>query len=112
MATVAIIHAAEDALPARALAEKLRQAKLNVLLEKQPGEDQRNAAKEAKVTVALWSPRSNTQQALIDDAGFAKGKSKLLHVCMQNATAPDAFRNDKVVDLTGWRGEDDFSGLA
>lgn len=108
MATVAIIHAAEDALPARALAEKLRHAKLNVLLEKQPGEDQRNAAKEAKVTLALWSPRSTAQQALIDDAAFAKGKSKLLHICMQNADAPDAFRNDKIVNLTGWRGEDDF----
>jgi len=108
MATVAIIHAAEDALPARALAEKLRQAKLAVVLEKQPGEDLRNAVKEAKVTVALWSPRSNTQQPLIEDAQFAKGKSKLIHACMQNATAPDAFRSDKIVNLTGWRGEDDF----
>jgi hypothetical protein len=108
MASVAIIHAAEDALPARALAEKLRLAKLTVVLERQPGEDQRIAARDAKVTVALWSPRSNTQQALIEDAQFAKGKSKLLHACMQNAAAPDAFRNDKIINLTGWRGEDDF----
>ena len=108
MVTVAIIHAAEDALPARALAEKLRQAKLTVVLEKPAGEEQRNAAKDAKVTVALWSPRSVTQQALIDDAAFARGKSKLLHASMQNAGAPDAFRNDKIVNLTGWRGEDEF----
>jgi hypothetical protein len=108
MATVAIIHAAEDALPARALAEKLRQAKLTVVLEKQPGEDLRGALKDAKVTVALWSPRSNAQQALIEDASFAKGKTKLIHACMQNAPAPDAFRSDKIVNLTGWRGEDDF----
>jgi len=108
MATVAIIHAAEDALPARALAEKLRQARLTVVLEKPAGEEQRNAVKDAKVTVALWSPRSNAQAPLIEDAQFAKGKSKLLHACMQNAAAPDAFRNDKIVNLTGWRGEDDF----
>jgi hypothetical protein len=108
MPSVAIIHAAEDALPARALAEKLRQAKLTVVLEKPAGEEQRNAVKDAKVTVALWSPRSNAQQPLIDDAVFAKGKSKLLHVCMQNAPAPDAFRSDKIVNLTGWRGEDEF----
>jgi hypothetical protein len=109
MASVAIIHAAEDALPARALAEKLRQAKLTVMLEKQPGDDLRNAVKDAKVTVALWSPRSTTQAALIEDANFAKGKSKLIHACMQNAPTPEAFRGEKtVVNLTGWRGEDDF----
>jgi hypothetical protein len=108
MASVAIIHAAEDALPARALAEKLRQAKLTVILEKQPGDELRGALKDAKVTVALWSPRSNTQQPLIEDAGFAKGKTKLIHALMQNAQAPDAFRSDKLVNLTGWRGEDDF----
>jgi hypothetical protein len=108
MATVAIIHAAEDALPARALAEKLRQTKLTVVLEKPAGEETRSAVKDAKVTVALWSPRSNAQQGLIEDAQFAKGKTKLLHACMQNAAAPDAFRSDKIVNLTGWRGEDDF----
>jgi hypothetical protein len=108
MATVAIIHAAEDALPARALAEKLRHAKLTVLLEKQPGDDLRNAVKDAKVTVALWSPRSVSQAPLIEDATFAKGKSKLLHACMQNAAAPEPFRRDQIVNLTGWRGEDDF----
>lgn len=108
MASVAIIHAAEDALPARALAEKLRLAKLTVVLEKPAGEEQRNAAKDAKVTVALWSPRSTSQQSLIEDAQFAKGKSKLLHACMQNAATPDPFRSDKIVNLTGWRGEDDF----
>lgn len=108
MASVAIIHAAEDALPARALAEKLRQAKLTVILEK-TGDELRSAVKDAKVTVALWSPRSTGQQPLIEDATFAKGKSKVIHALMQNAAAPDAFRGEKaVVNLTGWRGEDDF----
>ena len=45
MATVAIIHAAEDTLPARALAEKLRAAKLSVQLELPPGEELREAVK-------------------------------------------------------------------
>jgi hypothetical protein len=108
MASVAIIHAAEDALPARALAEKLRQAKLTVILEK-TGDELRNAVKDAKVTVALWSPRSTGQPALVEDTNFAKGKSKVIHALMQNAAAPDPFRGEKaVVNLTGWRGEDDF----
>ncbi|HET9231241.1 MAG TPA: hypothetical protein VFO00_08125 [Vitreimonas sp.] len=108
MASVAIIHAVEDALPARALAEKLRQAKLTVILEK-TGDELRNAVKDAKVTVALWSPRSTGQQQLVEDVNFAKGKSKVIHALMQNAPAPDAFRGEKsVVNLTGWRGEDDF----
>ena len=108
MATVAIIHAAEDALPARALAEKLRTAKLTVVLERQAGDDVRAAVKDAKVTVALWSPRAIGQQALADDVAFARGKSKLVHAVMQNAQIPDAFRSDPAVNLTGWRGEDDF----
>lgn len=109
MATVAIIHAAEDALPARALAEKLRQAKLTVVLEKQLGDELRSAVKDSKVTLALWSPRSIGQQPLVDDAVFARGKSKLVHVVMQNASAPSQFSNDSIVNLTGWRGEDDFA---
>ncbi len=108
MATVAIIHAADDALPARALAEKLRAAKLTVVLEKTSGEELRNALKGANVSIALWSPRSVGQTALADDAGFAKSKTKLIHATMQNASPPDAFKNDKVVNLTGWRGEDEF----
>ncbi len=31
-----------------------------------------------------------------------------VHVRMQNAAAPGPFANEPVIDLTGWRGEDDF----
>jgi len=107
MPTVVIIHAAEDTLPARALAEKVRQAKLDVVLEKS-GDELRDAVKAANVTIALWSPRSATQAELADDAAFARGKTKLIHASMQSASAPDQFRADPTVNLTGWRGEDDF----
>ncbi len=109
MPTVVIIHAADDTLPARALAEKLRQARLTVVLEKQ-GEDLREAAKSAQAAVALWSPRSAADAAMLDDVGFVRGKSKLVHALMQNTPLPDAFRADKAANLTGWRGEDDFPG--
>ncbi|MGD9816562.1 MAG: TIR domain-containing protein [Hyphomonadaceae bacterium] len=109
MPTVVIIHAAEDTLPARALAEKLRQAKLTVVLEKPPGDELRDAVKGAPVTIALWSPRSVTQQPLIEEVNFARGKSKVFHACMQSAAIPEQFRNDKSVNLTGWRGEDEFA---
>src|SRR5262249_5390829 len=109
MATALIIHAPDDALPARALAEKLRAAKLNVILEKPAGEDVREAVKGAQVVVALWSPRSVNQAALIDDVAFARGKSKLVHAQMQNAQTPSQFAGDKSVNLTGWRGEDEFA---
>lgn len=107
MTSVVIIHAGEDTLPARALAEKLRAAKLTPVLE-QSSEALRGAVKSAAVTIALWSPRSVEQQALADDVNFARDKSKVLHACMQNAPLPEAFRGDKTVNLTGWRGEDDF----
>jgi hypothetical protein len=107
MATVVILHAAEDTLPARALAEKLRLAKLTVVTDKQPGEDVRAAARVADLSVALWSPRSVSQQALLEDVASLKGK--VLHATMQSAAAPEAFRSDKVINLTGWRGEDDFA---
>lgn len=110
MPTVAIVHAADDALPARALAEKLRAAKLTVVLERPPGEETRAAGKNANVTIALWSPRSVAQVALADDVAFLRGKTKLIHASMQNASPPDAFRGDKTVNLTGWRGEDEFPG--
>ncbi|MBX3511933.1 MAG: toll/interleukin-1 receptor domain-containing protein, partial [Hyphomonadaceae bacterium] len=109
MPSVVILHAAEDALPARALAEKLRQAKLTPVIETGSGDAAREAVKSAVVTIALWSPRSVTQQALAEDAAFARGKSKLLHATMQSAQPPEQFRNDKPIDLTGWRGEDDFA---
>lgn len=108
MASVVVIHAAEDTLPARALAEKLRQAKLEVLLEKPPGDELRNAVKAAPVTIALWSPRSIEQQPLADEVAFARSKSKLIHANMQSAATPQQFRGDQAVNLTGWRGEDDF----
>lgn len=109
MATVVIVHAAEDALPARALAEKLRHAKLTVTLEMPPGEQQREAIKGANAVVALWSPRSVEQQGVIEDAQFAKKNGGVVHARMQNAATPSSFGGDKSIDLTGWRGEDEFA---
>jgi hypothetical protein len=108
MPSVVIIHAAEDTLPARALAEKLRQAQLQVVLEKSPGEELRNAIKSAPVTIALWSPRSAQNAELAEEVKFARGKSTVFHALMQSAPAPEAFRGDRSVNLTGWRGEDEF----
>ena len=108
MPTVVIIHAADDTLPARALAEKVRQAKLDVTLEK-TGDDLRNAIKGAEITIGLWSPRSTGQPELVDHAAFAKTNSKLIHATMQSAPVPDQFRGGDAVNLTGWRGEDDFA---
>lgn len=109
MATVVISHAAEDTLPARALAEKLRQAQLQVVLEQPHGEELRTAVKTAPVAIALWSPRSTANADIAEDVSFARGKSKLVHALMQSAQAPEQFRGDKMVNLTGWRGEDDFA---
>lgn len=107
MASVVIIHAAEDALPARALAEKLRAAKLTPVLEKY-GADARDAARGAKVAIALWSPRSIGSASLIGDVEAVRTRSKLVHARMQNAAPPNQFIADPSFDLTGWRGEDDF----
>ena len=109
MASVVIIHAADDTLPARALAEKLRQAKLSVIIERQPGDQLREALQSAPVAIALWSPRSVGVAELVEEAKFAKGKTKLVHATMQSAAAPEPFRSDETVNLTGWRGEDDFA---
>ena len=108
MPSVVIIHAAEDTLPARALAEKLRLAQVQVVLEKSPGDELRNAVKGAPVTIALWSPRSVQNSELAEEVKFARGKSNVFHALMQSAPAPEQFRGDKAVNLTGWRGEDEF----
>lgn len=109
MPSVVIIHAAEDTLPARALAQKLRQAQVEVVLEKQPGDELRNAVKGAPVTIALWSPRSVQNSELAEEVKFARGKSNVFHALMQSAPAPEQFRSDRSVNLTGWRGEDEFA---
>lgn len=108
MPSVVIIHAAEDALPARALAEKLRAARLTPVIEQPPGEALRQSVRDAAVTLALWSPRSVSQDALIDEVSFARTTRRLMHVRMQNAPVPEAFTGEPAGDLTGWRGEDDF----
>lgn len=109
MPTVVIIHAGDDTLPARALAEKLRAANLTPVLEQTSSEALRAAVKAAPVTLVLWSPRSIDSPTISDEVSFARGKSKVLHVTMQNSTVPEAFRSDRSVNLTGWRGEDDFA---
>lgn len=107
MASVVIIHAAEDALPARALAEKLRAAKLTPVMEKY-GAEVRDAARGAKVAIALWSPRSVGLENLVADVEAVRARSKVVHARMQNAPPPNQFGADPSFDLTGWRGEDDF----
>src|SRR5688572_19923037 len=109
MATVVIIHAAEDTLPARALAEKLRQARLTVTLEHPLGELLREAVRNAQVTVVLWSPRAVEQFDLIEEVQqAARGRTKVVHALMQSASLPEQFASEQPVNLTGWRGEDDF----
>lgn len=108
MPSVVIIHAAEDALPARALAEKIRLTQLDVQHELS-GEALHEAIRRAAVTVALWSPRAVAQPPLIEEADFARGVSTLIHCTMQNAAPPSEFADDGAVNLTGWRGESDFA---
>lgn len=108
MPSVVIIHAAEDALPARALGEKLRSANLTPVIEKAAGEERQGAVKNAALAVALWSPRSIADEGVAGDVGFANAKGKVVHACMQSVQPPAEFRGGDWVDLTGWRGEDEF----
>jgi flagellar basal body-associated protein FliL len=109
MPTVVIIHAADDALPARALGEKLRLANLTPVIEKAAGDERQTAVKNAALSVALWSPRSVADSGVAADVAFARSKGKLVHACMQSVQPPAEFRSEQWVDLTGWRGEDDFA---
>lgn len=108
MAQVVIIHALEDALPARALAERLRRGELQVALERPPGEETRRALDSAAIAIALWSPRSVGKNDLVDDIAYARERVPVLHAVMQNAAAPGQFHQDRGVNLTGWRGEEAF----
>ena len=108
MGTVVIIHALEDALPARALADKLRQANLTVVLERPFGADLRDALRDASTSVALWSPRAATSAEMIEDVAFARDRTRVIHATMQNTTLPEEFASDETANLTGWRGEDTF----
>ncbi len=108
MAQVVIVHALEDTLPARALAEKLRRVELEVTLEQPAGEETRRALETAALAIALWSPKSVGQAGHIEDVTYARERGPVLHAVMQNAAAPSQFHQDRGVNLTGWRGEEDF----
>lgn len=108
MPSVVIIHAAEDALPARALGEKLRQIKLTPMIEAAPGAARQTAIGDAALAIVLWSPRSLNDEGVNDDAGFASSIGKLVHAGMQSVHPPPEFKGEPRVDLTGWRGEEDF----
>lgn len=109
MSSVVVIHAPEDALPARALAEKLRQSGFQVTLEHPPGEALRQAAAGAQTSVALWSPSAVQNPGMVEDvAQIRAGGRQVIHASMQNAPPPGPFSEDRAVNLTGWRGEDTF----
>jgi hypothetical protein len=109
MASVVLIHAPDDTMPARALADKLRRAGLSVILEQTSGQQTREALSSASAVIALWSPRSAADEAIVEDVAFARASHAVVHASMQNANAPAAFSGEPTVNLTGWRGEDDFA---
>lgn len=108
MASVVIIHAAENALPARALAEKLRAMRLTPVIELPPGDALKQAVSEAAAVIGLWSPQSASQPGILEEAQGAG--DKLINARMQNTAAPAQFGAAPTIDLTGWRGEDSFPG--
>jgi hypothetical protein len=110
MTRVVILHAADDSAPARALAEKLRMMRLSATYDEPPGPALREAMEDAICTLALWSPRSAARPDLIGEAAFAHNTGRLVHVRMHNAEPPLEFSLDPSVNLTGWRGEDEFPG--
>jgi hypothetical protein len=110
MASVTILHAAENVLPARALADKLRELGLEVIMDLAPGDALREAERESLAAIALWSPQAARDGQLVAEAEHAFAQNKLVNARMQNAAAPTSVASAATVDLTGWRGQDDFTG--
>jgi len=103
--TVVIVHAPDDSMPARALAQKLSALGLRPVIDLPPGDALSAALSSAGAVIALWSPRASERADLVDallEAGA------IVHARMQSAPLPAAFMGAQAVDLTGWRGEDDF----
>ncbi|MBL8548484.1 MAG: toll/interleukin-1 receptor domain-containing protein [Hyphomonadaceae bacterium] len=107
MAGVVIINAREDGAPAQALAEKLGALGLQASFSL-GGEMLRDAAVRGDVVIALWSPHSYFRNELIDAAALARDQHRLVHARMQNTPIPNEFEHDGSIDLTGWRGEENF----
>lgn len=97
-------------MPARALADKLTAMRLTPMIELPPGDALRQAVAEAGAVVALWSPQSAGEAALAAEVELVLKTGKLINARMQNTPAPEAFKAAPTIDLTGWRGEDDFPG--
>lgn len=110
MTGVVILHANEDAAPAQALAAKLGALGYEVATGLTPGPGLRAELMDAQAVIALWSPRSAGATDLVSAAAFAHGLGRLIHARMHNTPLPAEFSASPSVDLTGWRGDDDFSG--
>ena len=109
MPSVVIIHAAEDALPARALAEKLRQAKLTPVTREAAGRRAaRTRSRTRRSRIALWSPRSVDQAELIERSQLRARQEQGPARAHAERCRRRTVQHDKSIDLTGWRGEDDF----
>src|SRR5262245_25115450 len=110
MAGVVIIHALEDGAPAHALAEKLDALGYQTATDLTPSGALREIVGEADVIVALWSPRSTGRADLVGEAAYARGLGRLIHARMHNTPPPREFASDPQIDLTGWKGNDEFPG--
>jgi hypothetical protein len=106
---VLILHVPENALAARALAEKLRSVSLrpvhDVPLQGAGIDSEMNKAGQI---CALWSPQSVDSVAIAALAQSAASSGRLTNVAMISAPVPEPFKAAPTVNLTGWRGEDDY----
>lgn len=108
-ARILILHVPENALHARALAGKLGSLPLRTVYEVPlQGQEIEEEMKLAGQVCAFWSPQSVGSSTLSMLARSAFDLGTLVNVTMINASAPESFGSAPTVNLTGWRGEDDY----
>lgn len=66
----------------------------------------------AKCVIVLWSDDARESRWVLSEANRALGESKLIQGNLSNRLPPLPFDQIQVVDLEGWKGEDDHPGWA
>lgn len=66
----------------------------------------------AKCVIVLWSDAARESRWVLSEANRALGEGKLIQGNLSNHLPPLPFDQIQVVDLDGWKGEDDHPGWA
>lgn len=117
MADIFVSYKREDRAAAERLAQSLEQLGFDVWwdFELISGDQYRNVIRavidQCSAAIVLWSKRAIESDFVMDEATYAKAKSKLCPVRIENVDLPFGFGQTHTCDLSDWDGSSGHAGF-